>query len=907
MQLVDGNKYAASTGENRQEGYYNYFLGNDQTKWASNVPLYGNVVINEIYPGINVKYYFDGSNIRYDYIVKPGADISKLRIKFEGQESVRINESGELVIKTSLGEVTNGKLYSYQNSNDKQYEIACGFKQNQDGSISLSADNYDKTKDLIIDPLIYSTFIGGGGEDRGLSIKTNPDGNAFITGYTDSQNFPTTPGAYQTTSGGIGYADAFVTKLNQTGSSLIFSTFIGGKGGEQGNSITLDISGNSYITGCTNSSNFPTTPGAFQTNNNGSLDVFITKLNSAGTSLIYSTLLGSNNSDMANSISIDANENAYVAGRTESPDFPTTSGAFQTTSKGSVEGFVSIINPSGNSLVYSTFIGGSGDDTPNSIVVDNEGKAYITGSTGSSNYPVTTGALQSSLSGSNDGFVTKINTSGSALVYSTYLGGTNFDWGSSIAIDMDEAAYITGNTNSTDYPTTSTAYMKTYGGGSNDGFITKLNSAGNALVYSTFIGGNSTDYCEDIKIDSDKNAYVTGYTSSLNFPTTERAFQRTYGGERYDIFISTLNPTGNALGYSTYLGGNGMDEGFSLSIDGNKYIYVTGHTWASQTNSYPTTPGAFQSTCSYVDIVVSKLAISFPTPTLYLTSPVGGENWLAYSMHNISWVSSAYGNCKVEYSTDNGTNWILITNSAVLDSGVYHWTIPHTLSMQCKVKVTALDGTGLSGVSDSTFTISYPSSSLYLTSPIGGEHWDAYTEHDISWSSGSFGNCKIEYSIDNGTNWTTITNSAALNTEVYRWTIPNTPSTHCKVKMTALDGTGLSDMSDSTFTISQGTGIKDDNLIPLKNALNQNYPNPFNPQTTICYSVVQESNVVIKIFDILGKEVAKLVNEDKKAGTYNVLFNASVLSSGMYFYTIQANSADGKQSFRETKKMLLLK
>lgn len=803
MQLVSVNENAVCTGNNRQEGYYNYFLGKDQTKWAGNVPLYGNVAINEIYPNIDVKYYFDGKNIRYDYIVKPGADISKLRMKFEGQEAVRVNESGELVIKTSLGEVTNGKLYSYQNNNDKQQEIACNFEKNQDGSISLNVNNYDKTKDLIIDPLIYSTFLGGDNEDRDYSITIDSSGNAYVSGSTFSSNFPITPGAYQTTKS-IG-KNIFVAKLNSTGNALIYSTFIGGSDWNEGYSITFDTYENVYLTGYTQSAIYPTTPGAYQPAFGGGYkDGFITKLNPTGSALVYSSYIGGSDEEYGTSISIDANCNAYITGYTLSTNYPTTPGAFQTTFGGEKDGFVTKMNTSGSALIYSTFIGGSSEDYVESIKTDINGNAYITGQTRSINYPTTPGTYRPTFIGSQCNFITKVNPSGTTLVYSTFIGEGS---GLSIAIDTNGNAYITGETWSANYPTTPGAFQTTFRGGVNctDAFVTKLNSAGNAMVYSTFTGGNGSENGSSIAIDAFGNAYITGSTNSSNFPITPGAFQTFhYGTFDSDVFMTKLNAAGNALVYSTYIGAMNNDYAVSISTNNRGDVCITGNASAN----YPTTPGAFQ--------------------TVY-----------------------------------DGGSEIFITK--------------------------------------------FNLSNLQLTLPNGGEKWVIGSSQDIRWASSISSNIKIEYSTNNGSDWTTIADSLPSSTQAYSWVIPNTLSTHCKVRITALDNSGLSDVSDSTFTISQNTGVNDNSLVPLSNSLSQNYPNPFNPQTTISYSVAKESNVVIRVYDILGKEVAKLLNEDKKAGAYNIQFNASKLSSGMYFYTIQATSLDGKQSFRETKKMLLLK
>jgi Beta-propeller repeat/Secretion system C-terminal sorting domain len=591
MQLVNINTSSVQQGNNKQEGYYNYFIGNDKSKWVSYVPLYGDVEQDDIYKSINVKYYFDGNSIRYDYIVKPEADLSQLKLKFEGQESIRVNDAGELVSKTSLGEVTNGKLYSYQIDNGIKTEVSCKFVQNVDGTISLNAAGYDRNNNLIIDPLVYSTFIGGNNDDSGKSIAIDAGGNAYITGYTSSTNFDTTLGAYQTTYGGN--YDAFVTKLNSAGSALVYSTFIGGNGSDYGSSIAINAGGNAYITGYTSSTNFNTTLGAYQTTFGGGYsDVFVTKLNSTGTALVYSTYIGGGIEDYGYSIAIDVSGNAYITGSTSSSDYPATSGAYKTNGCGNSDAFVTKLNSTGSSIVYSTFIGGSQDDGGNSIAIDASGNAYITGSTSSSNYPIL-GAYQTTFGGGySDAFVTKLNSTGSALVYSTFIGGSGDDGGNSIAIDASGNAYITGSTSSTNFDTTSGAYQTTFGG-TNDAFVTKISPSGSALIYSTFIGGSSNDFGNSITIDDSGNVYITGYTGSSDYPTTSGAYQSINSGGSWDAFVTKLNSSGSALVYSTFIGGSSSDNSSSIAIDVGGNAYITGNT---NSLNYPATTGAYQTT-----------------------------------------------------------------------------------------------------------------------------------------------------------------------------------------------------------------------------------------------------------------------------------------------------------------------
>jgi hypothetical protein len=414
-----------------------------------------------------------------------------------------------------------------------------------------------------------------------------------------------------------------VTKLNATGTALIYSTYLGGNGHDSDNSIAVDASGNAYVSGDTFSTDFPTTPGAFQTSfGTGSDHAFVTKLNATGTAMTYSTYLGGNDVDLCNGIAVDALGNAYVTGQTTSTNFPTTANAFQTTFGGGIyDAFVTKLNASGTALTYSTYLGGNDVDLCNGIAVDALGNAYVSGRTSSTNFPTTPGAFQSSFgTGSAHAFVTKLNASGTALIYSTYLGGNGSDEArGTIALDGSGNAFVSGETSSTNFPTTPGAFQTSFGTGSLDAFVTKLNASGTALVYSTYLGGNDADSCEGIAVDALGNAYVTGITLSTDFPTTPDAFQTTFGGGFNDAFITKLNGTGTALIYSTYLGGNDLDVGHGITVDGSGNAYVTGLT--ASTN-FPTTPGAFQtSRTPDWDAFVTKIAFRADTNTALTSSP----------------------------------------------------------------------------------------------------------------------------------------------------------------------------------------------------------------------------------------------------------------------------------------------
>jgi hypothetical protein len=324
---------------------------------------------------------------------------------------------------------------------------------------------------------------------------------------------------------------------------LVYSTHFGGYV-DSGSAIAVDGSGNAYVTGGTECP-FPTTPGAFQTTCGVNGGAFVSKLSAAGSALVYSTYLGE--SDYSgptggNGIAVDASGNAYITGQTYSSNFPTTPGAFQTASPhaGSGHAFVSKLNATGSALVYSTYLGGNFVDAGGGIAVDASRNAYLVGWTASSNFPTTPGAFQSTLAGSGHAFVSKLNAIGSALVYSTYLGGSGYDHGWGIAVDPSGNAYATGVTSSSNFPTTPGAVQATYGGGQNDAFLSKLNATGSALLYSTLLGGTQADTGWGIAVDASGNAYVTGWTESSDFPTTPGAFQTTFGGETSG-FVSKLS------------------------------------------------------------------------------------------------------------------------------------------------------------------------------------------------------------------------------------------------------------------------------------------------------------------------------------------------------------------------------
>ena len=592
-----------------------YFLGNDPDQWRPDVPVWGGVRYVDLWPGVDLEVVSEDGRLVQRFVAQDGADVSAARMMVEGADEVSLQQ-GWLVLSTQVRD-----LALYLPQSDFSYGLEAVAADGRVDSLEVQPRTASSAMDAQSvatpgdnpDDLLYSTFLGGGGDDGGYAIAVDGSGSAYVTGQAFSSDFPTTPGAIDTSFNGS--QDGFVVKLNPSGSGLAYATFLGGSWNDFGRGIAVDESGRAYVAGGSGSTDFPTTPGAFDTSNNGSIDGFVAKLNPAGSGLAYATLLGGSSLEWIYGIAVDGSGSAYVAGLTPSSDFPTTPGAFDTSfSGGYSDAFVVKLNPAGSGLAYGTFLGGSEKDHARGIAVDGSGSAYVTGQAFSSDFPTTPGAIDTSFNGSQDGFVVKLNPTGSGLAYSTFLGGSAGEWGQGIAVDGAGRAFVTGDTWSSDFPTTQGAFDRSYNSVGADGFVVKLNSTGSGLVYSTFLGGNSGEWSDGIAVDGAGSAYVTGGSPSSDFPTTPGAFDRSFNGGN-DAFVVKLNPAGSGLDYGTLLGGGEHDYGGGIAVDGSGSAYVVGDT---PSTNFPTTLGAFDTTHNGdSDAFVAKLAMggTAATPT----------------------------------------------------------------------------------------------------------------------------------------------------------------------------------------------------------------------------------------------------------------------------------------------------
>jgi hypothetical protein len=591
MKIVGANPASDPVGLDKQAGVSNDFAGKNASQSHTNIANYASVAYGNVYRGINLVYHGDQQQLEYNFVVKPGASAGTIKLAFGGAHGKSLDAQGNLVLHTSGGDVVENAPVAYQTINGVVHSVVSHFVVGRDGQVGFEVGRYDHDHALVIDPvtsLSYSTYLG---PDTGTSltaaagIVVDASGDAYITGNTQSPKFPITTGAFLE-SGALIKSDgdgAFVTKFNAAGTALVYSTFLAGVAAT---GIAIDSAGNAYVTGWVDATGFAT-KNPFQAASGGGNDAFVTKLNATGSELIYSTYLGGSGDDQANGIAVDGSGNAYVIGDTTSTNFPTTPGSLQPSSSLG-GGFVAKLNASGSALAYSTYLPGTASTSGNTgIAVDSSGNAYVTGFVEAPSFPTTPGAFQS---GSQGGvFIAKLNPAGSAFVYAASLGGSTY-YGKAYRIAVDGAgdAVVTG---AGPVPTTPGAYQSTNPGA----FVSELNAAGTALVYSTYIGGSGTtnftsSVVGGIAVDSSGNIYVTGTTWGINFPAnvtddfpTKNAFQPTYGGGQFDVFVAKFDPSqvgDESLVYSSYLGGSDTEQSFGIAVDASGNAYVAGSTYS---------------------------------------------------------------------------------------------------------------------------------------------------------------------------------------------------------------------------------------------------------------------------------------------------------------------------------------
>jgi hypothetical protein len=715
MKFVNASPLAQTRGDGELPGKINHFTGGDPAQWRAAVPTFAQVRVDGIYPGINLVYYGNQRQVEYDLTVAAAASPDLIALQFDGTEKISINARGELVLKIGSREIFQPKPLIYQTVGGARKIISGGYKILDTHTVAFAIGKYDRALPLVIDPVLsYATYFGGNAGESAWSIAVSPtDGSVYVAGLTLSTQFFTnewpTVGAFQTNfAGGALTGDAFVARFGNLGTNLIYFTYLGGSADDGALGVAVDAAGNAFVTGFTDSPDFPTTTNALYRNISGlfnknyaayPVDAFVAELNPGGSKLVYSTYLGGSSQDAGVAIAVDAADNAYVTGYSYSTNFPVTNAIqnrlacpynFYT----NCNAFVSEISSNGAALVFSTYLGGTNFDEGQSIALDASNYIYVAGFTASTNFPATnfifqiTTNLASGLVVTNNGqllnggtnladdaFVAKFAPSGSNLVYSTLLGGANNDVANHIAVDAAGDAFVTGWTASTNFPNTvATNLIANFLTNNSSGvfttniFLAKITNAPGAaagIAYSVTFGGNATDIGFGVAADAAGNAFVTGFSTSTNFPTgnTGSLLNATNAGGS-DVFVTAFNTNASAVLYSVLLGGALNDSAYGIALDAADNAYVAGQTYS--TANFATT-NALQTVLNGADDTFLAKILLPPTsaPTLSITTSGTkvSVSWFGFEPEFILESSTNLGSGTW---LTNGVTPVLTNNSSVV-------------------------------------------------------------------------------------------------------------------------------------------------------------------------------------------------------------------------------------------------
>jgi hypothetical protein len=644
LELLNGTSSIKWQGLEQLPGQSNYFRGSQPSQWHRRVPHFARVSAKAVYPGIDMTFYDSAGKLEYDFAVAPGADPGRIRLLARGAGAPNVAADGTLEWKSSHGPLRLQPPVAYQDLDGHRQRVAATYTV-RGAAVGISLGDYDRKAPLIIDPVLdFSAVLGGDNSTWPMGMAVDAQGNVYVSGFTCSAAYPSTAGSADPRGGadtGVVYAcdDAFVTKLSADGTTLIYSTFIGGSSYDFGARLALDSAGEVYLTGGTSSADFPVTAGAYQTRAAGGVcaiglfpcgDAFVSKLSADGSTLLYSTYVGGTQIDFGAAIAIDSAGNAYVVGASNSADFPVSASAAQKTFNGAsntcfhgqgmacLNGIAFKLSANGSQLLYATYLTGTEQTIGMAIAVDSAGEAYLAGSTAASDFPTTAGSFQPTaaftFASQYHGFVGKLSADGSRFLYSTYIGGSGSDYVLDLKLDSSGNAYLTGTTTSTDFPTTAGAYQTSYGGSPaglaqlnppsgcfatitlqtpcGDVFVARLNATGTALGFATYLGGAGGDSATSLSLDSAGDIWITGATvpatqvsgspAPTPFPTTADAYLTTPRfGEYYGAFLAEMSPNASQLLFSSLLMPGLSSVGTAVSVDSNGDIYLTGQIYNS--------------------------------------------------------------------------------------------------------------------------------------------------------------------------------------------------------------------------------------------------------------------------------------------------------------------------------------
>ncbi len=576
-----------------------FFIGGGEGGVPTSVPAAESVLYEDLYKSIDLKVYGTDNELEYDWIVAPGGNPEDIRFEYRDAGKVLADSQGDLAVRTRFANPIHRKPEGYQIVDGRRRAVETEFRRIAGNSYGFRVGPYDRSHPLFIDPivLVSSTYLGGKGDEYGVDIKLDADGSICVCGDTASPDFPVKGGADLTLGGAN---DIFIVKFKPDGKSLVFATFLGGTKDEDAAGLALDTGGAIIVAGSSNSPDYPVKDG-YDAALNGETDAVVTKLSAQGDAIVFSTYLGGSRNEFASDMAVDGKGDIYLAGCTKSPDFPVKA-AYDPSFNGIWDAYVAKLAASGKSLVWSTFLGGTASESSTAcIAVDGAGSAYVAGPTLSSNFPVKD-AFDSTYNGHIDAFVTKFSPSGRTLVYSTFLGGSAYDWPWDIQVDRSGAAYVVGITESFNFPVKNAYDSKR--NGNLDAFVTKLRPNGKSLAFSTYLGGRKADSLAHIVLDKTGAFLVTGSTGSTDIPLVD-PYDKTLEGET-DGYIAKFAPAGDTLLWSTLLGGNRGDSCGQLAVDDTGTIYLLGGTTSPD---FPIKKAYDSSPNGGIDVFLARLKV----------------------------------------------------------------------------------------------------------------------------------------------------------------------------------------------------------------------------------------------------------------------------------------------------------
>ncbi len=731
---------AEAAGEAAEElpGRSNYFLGSDPLRWATDVPRYARLRFRGIWPGVDLQYEARSDGLEYRFTVAPGADPSAIALALEGGETPAIDGEGALLVGTPGGTLRHSPPVVWQERGGRRSAVPGRFVLRAQAAVGFEVGAYDRGLPLVIDPtLSYGTFLGGSGEEttslsmRHASIAVDSSGAMVVAGITTSTNYPLQSPIQPAKAGGT--TDAFLTKISPSGTTLVFSTYMGGNGLDECYGVVLDGSGDVYVAGRTTSTNMPVLNAYQGSAGGGTWDGFAAKLGSTGSTLSYATYLGSSGDDACYRVAVDGGGAAYLTGQTTSTGFPRVGALQNAFGGGGADAFVTKLAASGSSLAYSTFLGGlGGADKGTSILVDSSGNAFVSGITDSIDFP-TASPIQGSYAGGNgnvpnDAFACRINAAGTALAWSTYLGGSGFDDCTSLALDSSGAVYLCGFTSSANFPTRG-PFQSAHGGGPDDAYLARIAPAGTSLSYSTYFGGNGYDEALGLAVTADGSVHLGGITSSTNSFPASNALQGGNGGGFGDAFFAMFHPNGGSVFHSTFYGGSGNEWCYDVAVDGSGSPHFTGITSSTGFRLQ----GPFQSTHGggTYDGFVVRLSMAPPAAPSGLAATAVADRRVS-----LSWTDGGTTETGFEVERMSGSLSFQVVGSTAANLVSFQDTqvLPQT-AYTYRVKARNSDGLSTASNESSATT---PATPLPPAAPTGVQAAAASeTEIDVSWTDAS--------------------------------------------------------------------------------------------------------------------------------------------------------------------------